>query len=137
MTSHVTFPTDKWQSVNKHINRLKKWRENRLRRDLDVIDLSNAIALADEHLRVCLGFRHGAGPTGKDASPMFPSISVGFLEQIQQALILAGEWDERPNMAHVFNVARKNIETCIEEAKNVNGFRWRETVEELKEIASQ
>jgi len=51
MTSvHVTFPTDKWQSVNKHINRLRKWRENRLRRDLDVADLSNAIALAEAYM---------------------------------------------------------------------------------------
>ena len=138
MTSvHVTFPTDKWQSVNKHINRLRKWRENRLRRDLDVADLSNAIALAEAYMISVLG--HERRPGSNDAGRPIPHMSLGWMEQVMTALEASGTWDERPEVARQLEVARVNMHALIGEARTVNEFAMtfrRET--ELKLIdASQ
>lgn len=134
-SAHVTFPTDKWQSVNKHINRLRKWRENRLRRDLDVSDLSNAIALAEAYMTSVLGKER----KGNDAHTPMPHMSLGWMEQVMTALEASGAWDERPEVARQLEFARVNMHALIGEARKVNEFAMsfrRET--ELKLIyASQ
>lgn len=121
MTSvHVTFPTDKWQSVNKHINRLRKWRENRLRRDLDVSDLNNAIAVATAYMESVLGHERRLG--SNDAHAPLPTISLGWMEQVMHALEASGAWDERPEVAEALSVARVNMHALISEARRVNEF---------------
>lgn len=118
MTSvHVTFPTDKWQSVNKHINRLRKWRENRLRRDLDVSDLSNAIALADAYMTSVLGKERRPG--SNEASAPLPTISLGWMEQVQRALENA---DPTYFNRDEIITACTNMHALIGEARRVNEF---------------
>lgn len=114
--AHTTFDTNKAQSVNKHINRLTHWRDARINAKLDVGDLSNAIALATEHLH-CLGYTRNA----PDMTLNYPSVSVGWLEQIQQALMTV-----EPSKS--INVALFNIAKCIDEAKRVNEYARRPKV---------
>lgn len=114
---HITFPTHKWQSVNKHINRLRKWRENRLRRDLDVSDLNNAIAVATAYMESVLG--HERRPGSNDAFGPTPSISVGWMEQVLHALENA---DPTYFNKREIIIACTNMHALIGDAKRVNEF---------------